>query len=513
MNKLAEQSQFDMKSVVKFPDSKAETTKAIDALDEAFARQKAAFLKDQYPDADTRIERVSLFIDMFKKYRVEVQEALTADYGNNPKASADLFDSGVMIGRAEYAIKNIKRWMKPEKRKLSPLFGASTACMRLEPKGVVANMSAWNFPFDISCGPTIDALAAGNRVIIKPSEVTPNSALLLQKMIEEYFDPEIVTTAIGGVKLAEYFSTLPWDHLVYTGNSRIARSVMTSCAQNLVPVTLELGGKSPVILDATRIDAEAARRIMGLKAIKRGQVCVNADYVLVPRAQMASLVELLKADINANLMQNNAAQESCAIVSDRHLKAQREVLKQAEDAGANILSFGDPDPKWARNMPFSLVVDPPEGVDMMKREIFGPVLPIVPYGSTQEALDYINSHASPLGVYIFSEDDEFVSNVIDNTRSGGVSVNAAAAHVQPELGFGGIGESGMGRHHGVDGFREFSNHRAIVNVRKAPGFDYLLPPYDENTTAMLNALFGEAKDQVAFALKLIPRNIMALLKR
>ncbi len=403
--------------------------------------------------------------------------------------------------------------MKPEGRALNPLLGASKGYMRLEPKGVIGNMAAWNFPFEIACGSPVEMLSAGNRVIIKPSEVTPNCALLLQEMIAEYYEPELVTTCIGGVEVAEHFSTLRWDHLVYTGNSRIARKVAHNCTKNLVPVTLELGGKSPAIVDNTRLDAEAARLIMGMKMTKRGQVCINVDHLYVPRANLRIFTDILIKDIQEHYEQNNAAMSACAIVSDRHQMQQHVALNNARKNGAEIITFGDPDPGWARNMPFSLVIDPPEDIDIMQNEIFGPVLPVIPYDSEDHLLEMINNRESPLGVYIFSNDDDFVQNVIDNTRSGGVSVNAAGAYIQHELGFGGVGESGMGRHHGIEGFREFSNQRAIVHLRKAPGFKYIIPPYDENTQDLLKAVYGETKDQIGFALKLIPKNIAALFKK
>ncbi|MEM9724224.1 MAG: aldehyde dehydrogenase family protein [Pseudomonadota bacterium] len=464
---------------------------AIQKLDRDFAAQKAAFLKDQYPSLETRVERVLKIRDLFAKHFKDIRAAVRADYGVHPSPSADLFETAGPIARAEAVAAHLEQWMTPKKRTgLSPLSGDSVGYVRWEPKGVIGNMSPWNFPFEIALGPAIEMLAAGNRVIIKPSEVTAHCSETLAAIIPDFFEPEVVTTAVGGIPLAEHFSTLRWDHLLYTGNSTIGRRVMANAARNLVPVTLELGGKAPAIFDRDRIDKDAVRKMLGLKATKRGQVCLNVDYCLVHEDDLDAFVELVQADDAHGLSPNNFREHSCAIVSERHLARAERMLAEAKDGGATIITLGQDDYQEDRCMPLKLVLNAPEGSALMTQEIFGPILPIVPYKSLDDALARVNAQENALALYIFSNDDGFVRKVMDNTRSGGVSVNCCGGQVQGELPFGGIGESGMGVHHGEEGFHEFSNPRAIMELKNAPAFDAMLAPYGDVTKHMIGEMFG-----------------------
>ncbi len=482
-------------------------TKAITSLNNSFQLQQGAFLADEYPSLELRLHRLQLLKDMFIVNRERIQAALKADFGNHPELSSDLLEAGSVFGRIEYVSQNLKHWMKPDNRPLSPILGDSKACVVSQPKGVVGIMSPWNFPVQLACGPLVDVLAAGNRAILKPSEVTPHCSQLLAEMIADTFDEAVVTTAIGGVSLAEHFSTLRWDHMLYTGNAHIARKVMANCAQNLVPVTLELGGKSPAILDASKIDAQAAKYIAGAKATKRGQVCVNVDYCLVPEDQLTQFIELMSAQFR-KMGPDNGAQQACSIVNERHYDRLSQLLAGARDAGSEIIQIGEESNRQDRNMPFTMVVNPPKDSRIMTEEIFGPLLPILTYKTMDEAIEFVNLGEKPLGIYIFSKDRNTIDNISQNTRSGGVAINCVGGQVQAQLGFGGVGESGMGRHRGEEGFREFSNPRGIMELGSRGLLGSMLPPYEQDTVQLVNTLFGTTKDKIKL-LGLILKNNLA----
>ena len=479
---------------------------AVAKLNNSFELQQQAFLADEYPDLELRLHRLQLLQEMFIANREKIQAALIADFGNHPELSSDLLEAGSVFGRIEYVSQNLKQWMQPDKRPLSPILGNSKAYAVPQPKGVVGIMSPWNFPIQLACGPLVDVLAAGNRAILKPSEVTPHCAKLLEQMISETFDESVVTTAIGGVSLAEHFSTLRWDHMLYTGNAHIARKVMTNCAQNLVPVTLELGGKSPAILDASKIDIQAAKYIAGAKATKRGQVCVNVDYCLVPEEKLETFIGLVAKEF-ANMGPDNGSEHACSIVNTRHYDRLSQLLEGARDAGSKIIQIGQESNREDRNMPFTLVVNPPKDSRIMTEEIFGPLLPILTYKNMDEAISYVNAGEKPLGIYIFSKDRATIDKISKNTRSGGVAINCVGGQVQAQLGFGGVGESGMGRHRGEEGFKEFSNPRGFMEIGSWGLMDSMLPPYGKGTKQLVNTLFGTTKDKLVLLASLLKNNL------
>lgn len=482
---------------------------AIAKLNKSFQLQQQAFLKDDYPELEVRLHRLQLLKDMFITNRKKIQAALKVDFGNHPELSTDLLEAGSVFGRIEYVSQNLKQWMKPDNRPLSPILGNSKAYAVPQPKGVVGIMSPWNFPIQLACGPLVDVLAAGNRAILKPSEVTPHCANLLQEMISETFDEAVVTTAIGGVSLAEHFSTLRWDHMLYTGNAHIARKVMGNCALNLVPVTLELGGKSPAILDVSKIDIQAAKYIAGAKATKRGQVCVNVDYCLVPEEKLESFIGLMAKEF-ANMGPDNGSQHACSIVNTRHYDRLSQLLGGARDAGSKIIQIGQDSNREDRNMPFTLVVNPPKDSRIMTEEIFGPLLPILTYKNLDDAIDYVNAGEKPLGIYIFSKDRTTIEKVSKNTRSGGVAINCVGGQVQAQLGFGGVGESGMGRHRGEEGFKEFSNPRGYMVAGTTGLLNSMLPPYDQGSVQLVNALFGTGMDKLKLLASLLRNKLTSL---
>jgi len=486
--------------------------KSIGKLNHSFQLQQEAFFKDSYPSLKERIHRLELLKNMFIKNRDKMHEAMQADFGNHPTISTDLLEIGSVFGRIEYVVKNLKQWMKPDARPLSPIFGNSEAYVLPHPKGVVGVMSPWNFPIQLACGPLVDVLAAGNRAILKPSEVTPNCAKLLEDMIAETFDESLVTTAIGGVSLAEHFSTLRWDHMLYTGNAHIARKVMANCAQNLVPVTLELGGKSPAIVGRSKVDTNTAKYISGAKATKRGQVCINVDYCLVPEENLVNFIELMEQEFT-KLGADNAANDVCSIVNERHYDRLSELLAEARELGCETIQMGEESSREVRNMPFTLVMNPPKNSRIMKEEIFGPLLPIITYKHIDNAIEHVNLGEKPLGIYVFSKDQNEIDHVSMNTRSGGVAINCVGGQVQPQIGFGGVGESGMGRHRGEEGFKEFSNPRGYMKAGTWGLFDSMLPPYGPGTQQLVDTLFGTPIDKLKMLGSLAKNNLTSRLGR
>jgi len=473
-------------------------TEAIANLRAAFASQKAAFIREVFPSLDERREHLGALAGMVVGNRDRIRAAMSEDFGVHPELFTDLIETLGVAGRAMYAAEQLEAWMAPEERPADPaLFGTARAAVRQQPKGVVGNISPWNFPFDLSLGPLVEMLAAGNRVIIKPSEYTPACGELLRDMIAAPFDPDRVTVVTGGLELARMFPTLTWDHLLYTGSPEVGRLIALAAAENLVPVTLELGGKNPVVVHEDSVTAETVAQIIGTKLVKNGQMCISADYCLVPRGSVDAFVRLAQEHVTEHLPGYAGSANCTGIVSARHLDRLAGLLDEARESGARVVPL-EPEAeinRSTRQMPLSLVVDPSESTGVMQEEIFGPILPIKPYDTLDEAIDYVNAAARPLGLYVFAEDEAVAERVLAQTSSGGACVNTCAIQgALPSLGFGGVGNSGTGRHHGIEGFREFSNPRGVVVRGKNDLVDVLFPPYGQLAEAVVGAAFGGSQD-------------------
>ena len=312
-----------------------------------------------------------------------------------------------VAGRAASAVEQLDTWMAEDERHAEPAFyGTARAGIRFQPKGVVGNIVPWNFPFDLSVGPLVEMLAAGNRVIIKPSDYTPACADLLRRMVSETFPEDRVAVSVGGLTLAKEFPTLRWDHLLYTGSPEIGREVARAAAGNLVPVTLELGGKCPAILAADSVDADSVRSVIGTKLIKNGQMCISVDYALVPRAQVDDFVAHAEHYLTGELPDYASSADCTGIITERHLERIVTMVDEARAAGARVVSLGGEGDLATRRMPLVLVIDPPKGLRIMQEEIFGPILPVIPYDDLDEALAEVNAGERPLGLYVFSKDTE-----------------------------------------------------------------------------------------------------------
>ncbi|MBS0483401.1 MAG: aldehyde dehydrogenase family protein [Proteobacteria bacterium] len=469
-------------------------TQAIAELHRLFDAQRAAYLANPEPSLEERLELIGRIPGMVASNHERIVAALNADYGNHPALTTTLFDFFNVIERAQMAMENLATWMQRDERPLSPeLYGSSVAYIRNQPKGVIGNLSAWNFPFDISFGPLIEMLAAGNRVIIKPSEQVPACGELMKEMIAATFAPEQVAVVTGGIPLASHFSTLRWDHLLYTGNTRIGREVALKAAENLIPVTLELGGKNPVVFTEDAVTAKNVRNVLGVKIAKNGQICINADHVFVPRAKQAEFIDLVRQQMDALFTDYTTDPDVCNVINKRQwgrLQAMVEELRTRSPQ--SLIEFGSAaSSENGCRMPFTLAVNPPLDAGVSTTEVFGPILPVYTYDDIGEVIARIQQGERPLGIYMYSGQPDLVERVRSHTSSGGFTVNCAALHgAQANLGFGGVGHSGNGRHHGIEGFLEFSNPRAYVELADDSGIESILAPHREQTAQLVAALMG-----------------------
>jgi coniferyl-aldehyde dehydrogenase len=456
-------------------------------MNQVLGRQKAAQLRDGAPTAQQRIERIDRCIGLLVDYRGEIEEALNADFGARSREATSFTDVASSIGTLKHAKAHLTGWMKPERRKTTPallgLFGAK-AEVRFQPKGVVGVISPWNFPVNLTFTPLAGILAAGNRVMIKPSEFTPATSALMERMFGSVFSPEEIAVVTGGPDVGQAFAGLAFDHLLFTGATSIAAHVMRAAAENLTPLTLELGGKSPVILSRTADMKTAAARIMGGKTLNAGQICLAPDYVLAPADRLQEFVAEARKAVKEMYPTIRDNPDYTAIVSQRHYERLTGYVDEARASGAEIIELKpegeDLRQQEHRRIAPTLIIDPGDDLKVMKEEIFGPILPVKRYASIGEAVSFVNAHARPLGLYYFGDDAAEREEVLSSTTSGGVTVNDVVFHVaQEDLPFGGVGPSGMGSYHGLDGFREFSHRKAVYTQLKKdlPQLKALRPPY------------------------------------
>jgi coniferyl-aldehyde dehydrogenase len=467
----------------------SDTAEASRRMNAVLQRQKAAHLRDGPPSAEKRIDWLDRAIKLLIGHEAAIVKALNDDFGNRAAAVSGITDVAGSIGPLKHARANVKAWMRPEKRKTTPallgLMGAK-AEVQFQPKGVVGIISPWNFPVNLTFAPLAGVLAAGNRAMIKPSEFTPATSELMAKMFGELFSEEEIAVFPGGPEVGQAFSELAFDHLIFTGATSIARHVMKAAAQNLVPITLELGGKSPVILGRSADYATAAARVMAGKTLNAGQICLAPDYVLAPEDKLRQFISAAVSSVETMFPTIKDNPDYTAVIADRHYDRIRGYIDDARAKGAEVVEINpaheDFSQQQHRKIPPTLIINPTDDMKVMQEEIFGPVLPVMTYKSVGEAIAYVNAHERPLGLYYFGADAAEEAQVLSSTTSGGVTVNDVIFHVaQEELPFGGVGPSGMGSYHGVDGFREFSHRKSVYRqLKKDLGpMKMLRPPYGE----------------------------------
>ncbi len=459
-------------------------------LEALLTRQRAAFTASRPEPMSQRKDRIRRAIALVKDHGDEFAKAMSADFGNRSPAQSMLTDIAATVGAGNDALKNMDRWAKADKRKVQFPLGllGARAEVRYEPKGVIGILSPWNFPVQLAFGPLMQVLAAGNRAMIKPSEFTERTSDLMAKLTAEYFAPEEVAVITGGPEVAAAFSSLPFDHLVFTGSTATGRRVMQAAAANLVPVTLELGGKSPVIMGRSADFAKAGERIALGKMLNAGQICLAPDYLIVPEDKQDEAIAGVVAGATAMYPRVLDNDDYASIVSDRHFERLQGLVEDARGKGAEVIEVNPAGEDFAnanqRKMPLTILKKVTEDMMAMQEEIFGPVLPVMTYKALDQAVDYINDHDRPLGLYYFGEDKSEQERVLTRTISGGVTTNDVVFHVSMEdLPFGGVGPSGMGSYHAVEGFREFSHARAVyhqpkIDIAKLGG---IKPPYGKAT--------------------------------
>ena len=448
--------------------------------------QKAAHIREGAPSAEERIDRIDRCIAMLVENNDTICEAIAADFGHRSKDQSAFTDVASSIGPLKHAKKHLRGWMKPEKRKVeAPLnLLGSKARIEFQPKGTIGIISPWNFPVQLTFGPLANILAAGNRAMIKPSEFTERTSDLMKEMFAQRFTTDEIAVFTGGPDVGAAFSKLAFDHMIFTGATSIAHHVMRAAADNLVPLTLELGGKSPVVLGRSADFQKAANRIMAGKTLNAGQICLAPDYVYAPDDKVGEFVEASQRAVAKMFPTLKDNDDYTSVVNQRHYDRLMGYLEDAKAKGAELVEINPADENFSQQphhkIPPTLVLNPSDDMAVMQDEIFGPILPVKTYNQVDEAIGYVNANERPLGLYYFGSDKAEESAVLNQTTSGGVTVNDVIFHVaQEDLPFGGVGPSGMGSYHGRDGFLEFSHRKSVYTQTGNEILALFRPPYTD----------------------------------
>ncbi len=452
--------------------------------------QRESFTKELPVSAAARKDRLKRCIAMIVDHRARWTAALSEDFGHRSVQQSEMTDLVSSVSPAKHAIANLDKWMRPEKRKMQFPLGllGARGVVEYQPKGVVGVIAPWNFPVNLTMSPMAGAFAAGNRVMVKSSEFTPTVAALFEELGLHYFDASEAMFFSGGPQVGQEFAGLPFDHLIFTGATGIGKHILHAAADNLTPVTLELGGKSPTIIGTSADLEKATQRIALGKMLNAGQICLAPDYLMVPKDKEEKIVEGMKNAVSLMYPKLLDNPDYTSVINARHRDRLQGYLTDAREKGADIVEVNPANEDFAASngnkMPLYLVRNPTDDMKVMQEEIFGPILPIKTYTRVEEAIDYVNRHDRPLGLYYFGEDGGEQRQVLDRTISGGVTVNDVIFHVSMEdMPFGGVGPSGMGSYHGHDGFKTFSHAKSIykqprINIAKLGG---LMPPYGAAT--------------------------------
>lgn len=452
------------------------------------AQRRAAIANRTKFTLDARMAMLARLKDTMKRREADIVQALYADF-KKPEPEVRLTELFPVYQEISHTRRHLRSWLKPHRVSGSlGMFGLSGE-VRYQPKGVCLIISPWNYPVNLSFGPLVSALAAGNSCIIKPSELTPVSSALIREIVEETFPRDLVAVCEGDAEVSQALLDLPFDHIFFTGSPRVGKIVMAAAAKHLTSVTLELGGKSPTIVDATADIQDAARKIVWGKFANNGQTCIAPDHVYVARSQAQALVQALRQEIKRVYGQSESQQKSapdyCRIVSSRHLERLSALTDEATSRGATILEGGVRDPGENYFSPTLIGATTPQ-MAISEEEIFGPILPIIEYDDLGTVIDAINAGPKPLALYVFSKNAAVCEDVIQRTSSGGVCINNNLVHfLHPNLPFGGVNNSGIGAAHGFYGFKEFSHERAVLRDRFSV-LRLLFPPYTPTVKKLIN---------------------------
>jgi acyl-CoA reductase-like NAD-dependent aldehyde dehydrogenase len=451
------------------------------SLAQRFDAQRAAFARAPYPDAAVRDRRLAALERLLRDHAAAIADAVSRDFGHRPAHETRLLELFPSLEAVRHARRHLRKWMKPQRRGTSLWFLPGRSQVIAQPLGVVGIIVPWNYPVYLAIGPLVAALAAGNRALVKMSELAPATGALLAELVRATFDPDEVAIVTGDAKLARAFSALPFDHLLFTGSTGVGRAVMRAAAENLTPVTLELGGKSPAIVGPDYPVEAAAERILVGKLMNAGQTCIAPDYALVPMARLREFVDAARRVVAACYPDPLHSPDYSSIIDARHFARLADYVDEARTQGAEVLVLGPagaaPDAR-TRRIPPTLLVGAPDTCRAMREEIFGPILPVVPYASFEDALAYVNLRPRPLALYYFDRDASRIRRVLAETVAGGVTINDTILHIaQDDLPFGGVGPSGMGRYHGYEGFLAFSNQKGVFRQARVNAMALFKPPY------------------------------------
>lgn len=456
-------------------------------LQQQFERLRIAYNGAPMPSAAARADALQRLAAQLKIQREALCEAISSDFGHRSADETLTAEFLPCLSAIRYTRKRLHRWMKPEKRAVDIAFMPAKAKVLYQPLGVVGIIVPWNYPLFLAIGPLICALAAGNRVMLKLSEFTPAAAIQIKTLLAEVFSEDQVCVVLGGAEMGVAFSKLPFDHLLFTGSTNVGRHILAAAAPNLTPVTFELGGKSPALVSASAPLAETAERIAFGKAMNAGQTCVAPDYVLVPAAQIDAFKAAYQAAIQRFFptLEDNA--DYTTIINERQLTRLEGYLDDARSKGAQV------EPLYSlqqgRRMPHTVITNVDDSMQLMQEEIFGPLLPLVPYDHFDEALAYINARPRPLALYYFGYDKAEQTQVLERVHAGGVCINETLLHVaQSDLPFGGIGPSGMGHYHGREGFKRLSHAKAVLSKGHFNPMRLFYPPYNTRLQRMVMRL-------------------------
>ncbi|WP_440973540.1 coniferyl aldehyde dehydrogenase [Pseudomonas koreensis] len=460
----------------------------LEELDRLFAAQRAAYAANPMPPAAQRQQWLKALRDLLSNERQALVDAISTDFSHRSADETLLVELMPSLHGIHYASRHLKGWMKSSRRKVGMAFQPASAKVVYQPLGVVGIIVPWNYPLYLAIGPLVGALAAGNRVMLKLSESTPATGLLLKALLARIFPEDLVCVVLGESDVGVAFSRLRFDHLLFTGATSIGKHVMRAAAENLTPVTLELGGKSPAIVSHDVPLKDAAERIAFGKTLNAGQTCVAPDYVLVPQDRVGAFVEAYRQVVNRFYPTLADNPDYTAIINERQLARLNSYVSDATSKGALLIPLFEQG--QGRRMPHSLLLNVTDEMTVMQDEIFGPLLPIVPYQDLDQAFAYINQRPRPLALYYFGYDKREQNRVLHETHSGGVCLNDTLLHVaQDDMPFGGIGPSGMGHYHGHEGFLTFSKAKGVLIKQRFNAAKLIYPPYGKSIQKLIQKLF------------------------
>jgi coniferyl-aldehyde dehydrogenase len=465
-------------------------------LQELLERQRAAFTREPYPSCAARMDKLRRLRAALRHRQDRLCDAMSLDFGGRSRLESKMADVLGPVLEINHALRHLRGWMKPRRRQTELLFFSNRAWIEYQPKGVVGIIAPWNFPGYLALGPLIAALAAGNRAMIKMSEYAPHATAAVRDLLAECFAEDEVAVVGGDVEVGKAFAALPFDHLVFTGSTEVGRAVMRAAAENLVPVTLELGGKSPAVISRSADLRSAARKVAHGRLFNAGQVCVAPDYALVPRERLQEFAAAVCDAFQAMAPDPAEAADYTSIVTPRHAARLHELLADARALGATITACGSA-AVASRRLPLHVVTGVSDAMRIAREEIFGPILPLLPYDGINDAIAYVVARPRPLALYYFGSDDAEATALGRRTHAGGVTLNDWGWHVfQHDLPFGGIGASGMGTYHGHEGFLQLSHGKSVFATHRLFPVHFFYPPYGRLVQRLALRLFlGSGNDK------------------